>query len=197
MCNVFATEEYREFRYSGFFVSNLGGLKTKDGKQIVPIRISKYKAFTVRSNHIYLHHAVTECFLGIRSPYYEVNHKDGDKLNNRLDNLEYVSHRQNMRHAIETGLIDPSKIKRGKMPKRLTYDEKFEIATVSQMYGFRMAAAAREYEVTTKTIQRVLNEYLRGIKRPSHFGDQREIALKRTMNVRRTLANKLMIPANV
>lgn len=33
-----------------------------------------------------------------------VNHKDGDRLNNSLDNLEVVSMKENMRHAMDTGL---------------------------------------------------------------------------------------------
>ncbi|NDE45928.1 MAG: hypothetical protein EB006_07785 [Betaproteobacteria bacterium] len=35
---------------------------------------------------------------------YQINHKDGDKHNNSLDNLEWVKHEQNLRHAWENGL---------------------------------------------------------------------------------------------
>ena len=36
-----------------------------------------------------------------------INHKDGDGTNNRLDNLEYCTPKQNAEHAVHTGLVTP------------------------------------------------------------------------------------------
>jgi hypothetical protein len=54
---------------------------------------------------MYVHQIVATKFLGVAPDGYEVNHIDGDKLNNHSTNLEYVTHRRNMEHARELGLI--------------------------------------------------------------------------------------------
>lgn len=42
-------------------------------------------------------------------PDLQVNHKDGNKLNNHIDNLEMVTARENTQHAYNTGIITPRK----------------------------------------------------------------------------------------
>ncbi|MDN6167577.1 MAG: NUMOD4 motif-containing HNH endonuclease [Lactococcus lactis] len=55
----------------------------------------------------YIHRLVAMHFL--KENYFqgaEVNHKDGDKSNNCIENLEWLSTEDNKKHAIETGLFD-------------------------------------------------------------------------------------------
>jgi len=51
-----------------------------------------------------VHRLVAEAFLGPRPPDHEVNHIDGDKKNNRAENLEYTSPGGNKAHAVAYGL---------------------------------------------------------------------------------------------
>lgn len=52
----------------------------------------------------YIHRLVAEAFIGERPDGYQINHIDGNKLNNRFDNLEYCSRSDNIKHSYRTGL---------------------------------------------------------------------------------------------
>lgn len=59
-----------------------------------------------------VHRLLAKAF--IPNPYKKncVNHKDANKLNNNLSNLEWCTHQENMRHAKEMGLIKQSELNR-------------------------------------------------------------------------------------
>lgn len=98
-------------------VSDLGRVRTvpKKGfnKQVIrktgtDIR-NGYITIILRKNNIpitrRIHSLVVETFLGIKTDHKRVcNHKDGNKLNNRLNNLEVISQKENVKHAIKLGL---------------------------------------------------------------------------------------------
>lgn len=60
-----------------------------------------------------VHRLLAETFIENTENKPEVNHKDGNKLNNELSNLEWVTHKENMSHAFRIGLANNTGIKNG------------------------------------------------------------------------------------
>ena len=58
----------------------------------------------VRVN-LYIHRAIALAFIPNPENKPCINHKDGNKLNNSIDNLEWCTHQENMIHAGKTGLL--------------------------------------------------------------------------------------------
>jgi hypothetical protein len=101
---------------TNYEISNLGSVRNiLTGKLLAPnIHPSGYKLVKITTTtykerkHYRIHRLVATTFLSmdIDSPLF-VNHIDGNKSNNRLDNLEVVTPSENTRHAIYTGLMKP------------------------------------------------------------------------------------------
>lgn len=95
-------------------VSNLGRVKrVKSGRIKRPqLGTTGYYAVTLSFNgkpKIYrIHTLVAYAFLGARPDGAEINHKDGNKLNNCADNLEYCTRSENIKHAYAHGLMKKS-----------------------------------------------------------------------------------------
>lgn len=58
-----------------------------------------------------VHVLVMLTFIGKKEIGIEVNHKDGNKANNLLSNLEYVTTSENRKHAYRLGLRQPVNVK--------------------------------------------------------------------------------------
>lgn len=101
-----------------------------------------------RSAHAYIHRLVAQAFVKNEKGLKEVNHKNGNKKDNRHSNLEWTTHSNNLKHAYITGLHCGA-------PKRFSpviaysYDQEFCFSSV--------AAAAERFGVSPCCISNAIH----------------------------------------
>lgn len=115
-------EEWKDIKdYEGIYqVSNLGRVRSLDrldsaghkrSGAILSISTNScgYSVTSLskegRRKQFRVHRLVAQSFLTEEKSKNEVNHKDGDKSNNKVENLEWCDRLENMRHAYEKGLV--------------------------------------------------------------------------------------------
>lgn len=103
---------------------------------------------------IKIHKAVAETFIPNPNNYPQVNHKDGNKLNNCVNNLEWASREDNINHAFKHGLISHSceKNSNAKLNKETVKFIRNNCVLGSKTLGFR--ALAKKFNVDKSTIRK-------------------------------------------
>lgn len=118
-----------------------------NGYESVYLRINgHYKTFT-------MHRLVMLAFVSERPAGMDINHKDGNRLNNHLSNLEYITHQQNIDHASD---VLGWSINGTKNPLAKLDDDK--VREIRRLYsqGATIRGLAKVFGVTPSAIQSVV-----------------------------------------
>ncbi len=92
--------------FPAYWINERGSVwSTKSHKYLKPGDNSNGYLMVVLSNEkctrpVTVASLVAKTFIGPRLKNKQINHKNGIKTDNRLENLEYVTGKQNMRHAV-------------------------------------------------------------------------------------------------
>ena len=108
-----------------------------------------------KKNNIFVHRLVAKTFIPNPENKSQVNHINGIKNDNRVENLEWVTPQENMIHAYETGL------NRGL--KKTTEYQRLKIVEMFTN-GISKEKISKELNTGTTTVSRILSESLGKIK---------------------------------
>lgn len=137
--NVYSNRKFKEITKLNLYIDNCGYLRVK-------LAMKTYK----------VHRLVAEAFIpNCDNSRNCVNHKDGNKTNNNVDNLEWVTHSENKQHAYTTG-ITKGYIGR-KKSSNVKYGEEWFILNSS---GKSLREIARQYGVTHHSVKRNIEKFI-------------------------------------
>ena len=135
--------------YEGYYqISETGKvLSVRNSFILSPTTSNGYKEVVLSVNHIkgykLIHRLVAEAFIPNVDNKPEVNHIDGDKLNNNINNLEWVTRVENAKHAGANGLMPSGEknhmvvLSKSDVNKiiKLRYIHKLEVEDIANLFN--------------------------------------------------------------
>lgn len=152
--------------FEGFYqVSNLGRIKSLDRIKKTQKGSRKYKGFILKpsiGSHGYyvvnlccksycVHRLVISVFLTNHLKKTDVNHKDFNKLNNNIENLEWCTRSENMIHASNGGHV-----LKGENHKYSQLNE-FQVRVIKKTKGLYQRELGEVFNVSRNVIRFILN----------------------------------------
>ena len=108
ICNMENWKDIPEFN-GDYQASTFGNIRNKFGK-VLKQRINKHRSdyllirFYGKPPFHRVHRLIAKTFIPNIDNKTDVNHIDGNKSNNKIENLEWCTRSENMNHAYNTGL---------------------------------------------------------------------------------------------
>lgn len=142
----------------GYFVSPKGNVYNKHG-EVMQGAVDRcgYRHVILNRKNKNVHRLIAEAFIPNPKHLRCVNHKDGNKLNNSVENLEWCTHSQNTRHSYRNGLQSEVGNKHGVY--RVLEEVDFEIIRDLHHRGYIDKEIAAEIGCSRGLVSRKIREW--------------------------------------
>lgn len=164
-------EKWKKLGSSNYLISSIGNVKSLDcilpqnrqGKQVnrafkgqnikLQIHTSGYKMVNIKGYTKFVHRLVALCFLENKEQKEFVNHINGIKDDNRVENLEWCTRKENEKHAFSTGLKNSTGDKNPM--SKLKHEDVVKIKSQKERSVSNKKELCIKYGVTRQTIERI------------------------------------------
>lgn len=108
----------------------------------------------IKRKFVLIHRVVADSFLGI-NPIMQINHIDCNKKNNRIENLEWCTQKENNHHAIKNGLTNNVGVNN---PKCVLTE--IDVIEIRRLYddGKRICEIVKNYPVQKPAIWKIVKK---------------------------------------
>ena len=126
-----------------YIITDEGNIINKHNKHLLKPQPNQkgYLRVVIGKKRYFVHRLVAEAFIPNPNNLPQVNHKDGNKENNNVNNLEWVNNKQNREHAVKNKLhlcgekCSYSKLNEEKVLFIRKYYNEFSIKTLAEMFN--------------------------------------------------------------
>lgn len=135
-------EQWKTIEDTNYEVSNLGNIRNLETKRNrKPRQTNGYLRVNIqkqgKNKDLVIHKEVCNAFVPNPDGKLTINHKNGNRLDNNAENLEWVTQQENVQHALVTGLTQISTRPVTKCALDGTVIEEFEsFKEITEKYGF-------------------------------------------------------------